>query len=178
MNRIRAYVLFAVLVLLGAVGFVQARADAGPANGETLYRAALIDGDTVVRSVPLLAQGTYTMANTTPVSGDTVCLPGDPDLFAARLTLIGTLTGSNPTLTVKLQSSDDGGKTWMDVGTSFAQINATTTPSGGVERVTFADNPTGGLNTPVAWGNCFRVLYTFGGTGTVTGNVGVSLYAE
>jgi hypothetical protein len=180
LNRtVRSIALLLLFALLagGALADWTHGATAGPAGGEPAYSLALVDDNsTVYRRV--LLDGPVTMVNTTPVNGDTVCLNGDPDLFAARLTLTGTLTGTNPTLTVVLQSSDDNGQTWMNVGSSFAAINATTTPSGGVERVTFADSASGGVNTPVAWGTCFRVRYTFGGTGTVTGDVDVRLYAE
>lgn len=178
-TRLRLIGLLAVMLALtlGPLLMSAMRADAGPAAPNERYRLAAIDPDGIVRNVVLLEQGDYTMANTTPVAGSPVCIAGDPDLFAARLTLTGTLTGTNPTLTVTLQSSDDGGTTWMNVGSAFAAINATVTPAGGVERVTFADQA-GAINTATVFGNCFRVRYTFGGTGTVTGNVGVTLHAE
>lgn len=162
---------------LVVLGTTQYQANAGPQSGKTLYSVAAVDNnDHVINRV--LLDGPVTMVNTTPVAGSTVCLEGDPDAFAARLTLTGTLTGTNPVFTAVLQSSDDGGTTWTAVGSAFAAINATTTPTGGKERVTFADTEAGGVNTPVLWGNCFRVQYTFAGTGTVVANVDVRLYAE
>lgn len=176
--RSLALVLMAVAMIGLTLGTSVFRADAGPKAGVTQYRAAAIDEGGTVRNVVLLDQDTYTMANTTPVAGDPVCIEGDPDLFAARLTLTGTLAGTNPVLTIVLQSSDDGGTTWTAVGSSFAAINATVTPTGGKERTTFADSELGAQNTPVVWGNCFRVQYTWAGTGTVTGNVGVTMHVE
>ena len=166
-----------LLMVLGISQFHQA--DAGPGSHGRIYSVAAVttQNDTVINRI-LLPQQVYTMANTTPVNGSTVCLPGDPDSYAARLTLSGTMTGTAPTVDVNFYSSDDGGTTWTQVGSAFAVINATVTPTGGKERVTFADTEEGAVNTPVLYANCFKVTTTWGGTGTVTANLGVSLYAE
>lgn len=180
-RRVLLYSLVIALMLFASAGYAYLTqpATAGPSSSGTQYRAAAIENGSVVRSVPLLEKTTYTSTGAnTPVASSPVCFQGDPDLFAARLTLTGTLAGTNPTLTIVLQSSDDGGTTWTNVGSAFAAINATVTPTGGLERVTFADSESGGINTPVAFGNCFRTVRTFTGTGSPAGNVGVSLYAE
>lgn len=178
-KRFRLVSLLLIAVLFGLTfGAAQFRADAGPSASGPQYRIAAIEGGSIARSIPLIEQRVHTMPNTTPVAGQTFCIDGDPDLFAARLTLTGTMAGTNPVVTNVLQSSDDGGTTWTAVGSSFAAINATVTPAAGKERVTFADSASGGINTPVAYGNCFRVLTTWAGTGTVTANFGVNLYAE
>ena len=178
MTKFRILSLTLIVALFGVVlGVQQFSGTAAPQSKETQYRAVAIDENSSVRNVVLL-DGPVTGSDTTPVAGESVCLSGDADLYAARLTLTGTLAGTAPVLTVQLQSSDDGGTTWTQVGSSFAAINATTTPTAGKERVTFADSASGGINTPVAYGNCFRVQYTWGGTGDLSGDVSVSLYAE
>lgn len=175
------FLTLALLVALfaGTIGFQQFRADAGPAGGATLYRAAAIDEGGTVRRVVLLDQGVKTMPGTTPIPGETVCIDGDPDLYAAELTLIGTIgAGTAPVLTVALQNSTDGGVTWRNVGSAFAAINSTVTPAAGQERVTFADQA-GAINTATVYGSCFRVLQTWAGSAATTvANVGVVLHAE
>jgi hypothetical protein len=168
------------LMFASVIGLHQYQANAGPKSGGTQYSYAAVDSNEHVIHRVLLAQGVKTMVNTTPVNGSTVCLEGDPDVYAARLTLVGTIgAGSAPVITVVLQSSDDEGATWTNVGSAFAAINSTTTPTGGLERITFADLESGAANTPVVWGDCFRVRYTFAGTAATTvANVGVTLYAE
>lgn len=174
---VASYLALLLMLSMFGVAAVQHHAAASPEQPTKQYRVAEIDANNkVVHSI--LLDGPVTMANTTPVNTNKVCITGDPDTFAARLTLTGTLTGTNPVFTAVLQSSDDNGVTWTAVGSAFAAINATTTPTGGKERITFADTAGGGINTPVVWGDCFRIQYTFAGSSTVVANVDVSLYAE
>lgn len=162
-------VMFALLV--GSFFFLD-RAGAGPEivgnpEGSTL-RALVADGDRVDRII-YVAGGSKTMAGAdTPVAGETQCgIAGT--LHEAEVRLTGTMAGTAPTLAIKWQNSMDGGTTWTDVGT-WTTINATVTPA--VQNQTVADifNAT----TAVAYGDCWRVTYTFGGTGTVTANFSVN----
>lgn len=170
--------LLVALFMASTFALTQMRADAGPASGETQYRLAAVNNSNgnVIHSV-LLAQGVKTMADTTPVNGSKVCIPGDYSLFAAELTLTGTIgAGTAPVLTVVLQNSIDNGVTWSNVGSSFAAINSTVTPTGGKERVALADVP---ASTAFVWGDCWRVRYTWAGTAATTvANVGVQLIAK
>lgn len=177
-GKVRNILLLAIVALLAIVPMVTSQGgDAAPVAPETQYRIAAIDSGGYVQRSVLLAQGVKTMSNTTPVNGDKVCVNGDPALFAAQLTLTGTMTGTNPVVTIVLQNSIDDGLTWRNVGSAFAAINATVTPSAGQEQVTFSDQA-GAINTATVYGDCFRVRYTWAGTGTVTANVGVRLISK
>lgn len=178
----RNYVLIVLAVcvaLVGSLAVVQFKADAGPSAGKEIQRLALIDNNSHVQKSVLLAQGVKTMVNTTPVNGTTVCVDGYASLYAAELTLTGTIgAGTAPVLTVVLQNSRDGGVTWNNVGSAFAAINSTVTPTGGKESVTFADQA-GAINTATVYGDCFRVRYTWAGSAATTvANVGVTLLAK
>jgi hypothetical protein len=182
-RHIRLAVSLVVLLslMVGAVAWSsmsQGNADAAP-GGKTLYSVAAIDANSNVQRRVLLEQGVKTMPGTTPVPGETVCIEGDADLYAAELTLVGTIgAGTAPVLTVALQNSIDGGVTWRNVGSAFAAINSTVTPAAGQERVTFADQA-GAINTATVYGSCFRVLQTWAGTAATTvANVGVTLHVE
>jgi hypothetical protein len=74
---------------------------------------------------------------------------------------------------VKWQNSIDGGTTWTDVGT-WTTINATVTPASQSQTVADVSNNT----TAVSYGDCWRATYTFGGTGTVTANIGIVGYEK
>jgi hypothetical protein len=138
----------------------------GNPDGANL-RALVSDGESVKRIV-YVATGAHTMANTTPVATDPKCgMFGD--LHKAEVRLTGTMTGTAPTLAIKWQNSMDGGTTWTDVGT-WTTINATVTPASQSQTVADITNN----STAVAYGDCWRVTYTFGGTGTVTANFGVT----
>lgn len=81
---------------------------------------------------------------------------------AAMIVNIGAGTGTLPTLSLKLQHSEDGGSTWADVpGTT---VTATTVAK--VALMAFE---------PASYGNKVRVDYTVGGTGTPNYPVSVSL---
>lgn len=106
-------------------------------------------------------------ANTPVVSG-TICDQAGA-FHWAKVTLSGTLTGTNPTAAVKWQNSKDNGATWTDVG-AWVTINATVTPAS--QEQTVADSGAVVLmnaNTPVTtpavvYGDCWRASITFGGT--------------
>jgi hypothetical protein len=174
-NPSRIVALVSILVLALSFGWAQLRADAGPGQPQEQFRAAAITADGHIQRAVLLAQGVKSMPNTTPQAGSTVCINGDASRFAAQLTLSGTMTGTNPVVTVVLQHSIDGGVTWRSVGSSFAAINSTVTPAAAREDVAFSDVA---ASTAVVWGNCFRTLTTWAGTGTVTANLGVALIAK
>lgn len=134
-----------------------------PDNSDT--RAIFADNNRVVR-IEYFAAGVKTMANTTPVASNAFCgLNGTT--HRADVVLTGTMGGTNPTLTVKWQNSIDG-VNWTDVGT-WTAINATTTPASQSQVVADIGNAT----TAVAYGDCWRAQYTFGGTGTVTANISI-----
>lgn len=177
-KRVRGSGLVIVALMLAmALSLTQYHANAGPDGATNQPAAAAINGN-VSSHKTLIEQGVQTMPNTTPVVGDWVCLQEDADYFAASLTIQGTMTGTNPAVTIKIQSSDDEGLTAADIAPTFAAINSTVTPSAGKARVTFKDEP-GGVNTPPALvGDCFRYVETWSGTGTVTANLGVTLYTE
>lgn len=135
-----------------------------PSNSDT--RAIYVDNERVVR-IEYFPAGVKTMANTTPVASEPFCgLSGG--LHKAEVQLVGTMSGTNPTLAVKWQNSIDGGANWTDVGT-WTTINATTTPATQSQVVADIQNAT----TAVAYGDCWRATYVFGGTGTVTANISV-----
>lgn len=160
------------LLIVASLGLVQMRADAGPAQPQEQFAiAAINDGGHVDRRV-LLTSGTFTMANTTPVNGNTVCIQGDAKQFAAQLTLSGTMGGTAPTLDVVLQHSIDGGTTWITLK-DFTDINATVTPASQYDS--WSDVA---ASTAVTFGDCYRGRYTFGGSGTVTANIGLNLIAK
>lgn len=139
----------------------------GNPNGAAV-RALIGNEDGTVKRIVYVAPTTYTMANTTPVASDPYC-GGSWILHKAEVRLTGTMTGTNPTLAVKWQNSMDGGVTWTDVGT-WTTINATVTPAVQTQTVADVFNNT----TAVAYGDCWRATYAFGGTGTVTANFGIT----
>lgn len=164
------FMMIAVVLFLGLSTF-DPSAQAGPivsGNPSGATDRYLIADGTTVKQIVYVTGGAKTMANTTPVNSSPKCgMYGD--LHVAQVVLEGTLTGTNPTLAYKWQTSYDGGTTWVDVGT-FTTVNVTTTPL--TQRQTVGDirNAT----TAVAYGDCWRFQYTFGGTGTVTANFKVT----
>lgn len=134
-------------------------------------RALIQQGGSVQRIVYFDA-GVRTMANTTPVVSNPFCGVGGFDLHRADVVLTGTMAGTNPTLTILWQNSIDG-TNWTSVGT-WTQINATVTPASQSQVVSDVYNAT----TAVAYGDCWRASYTFGGTGTVTANISIKGVAK
>lgn len=167
-----AYITLALVMIL-SIGFAKfTQVDAGPSNGVQMFRA--VDQTGQVRELVYVAQGVKTMAGAnTPVNSNAVCGLGQFDLFKAQVVLTGTMAGTAPTLAIKWQNSMDGGTTWSDVGT-FTTINATVTPA--TQSQTVADILN--ASTAVAYGDCWRSQYTFGGSGTVTANIGITGYVE
>lgn len=131
-------------------------------------RELIADGESgQVTRIRYFAAGVKTMANTTPVASDPFCsLEGD--LHRADVKLTGTMAGTAPTLAVKWQNSIDGGTTWIDVGT-WTTINATVTPASQSQVVSDIVG-----STAVAYGDCWRATYVFGGSGTVTANISIT----
>lgn len=168
-NRFLAILALAMVVMIGGftgLATFGSPATAGPEiigdpNGSEL-RAIVQDADSVDRII-YIAPGVKTMADTTPVASDPDCSNAGT-LHGAEVVLVGTMTGTNPTLAIKWQNSFDGGVTWNDVGT-WTTINATTTPA---NQKQFVADQFG--TTAVAYGDCWRSTYVFGGTGTVTAN--------
>lgn len=139
-----------------------------PANADS--RLLIATGERIVQvnyfntGARTMGNGTSTAAANTPVSSGAKCaLYGD--LHKVEIRYTGGITGTNPVLTFKWQNSLDGGNTWTDVGT-FVGLNATVTPANQVQSVGDIRNAT----TAVAFGDCWRMTYTFAGSGTVTAN--------
>jgi len=170
-HRWLTYTLIALL-LVGSLGIALARqAEAGPeivGNPDGAETRALITDGESVRRIVYFAGGSKTMVGAnTPVASDPECgLYGN--LHKAEVQLTGGMGGTNPTLAIKWQNSIDGGTTWTDVGT-WTAINATVTPQ--TQTQTVADLA---ASTAVAFGDCWRATYVFGGTGTVTANFSVT----
>lgn len=169
----RTTAVLSLLLLVASFGVVQLRADAGPAQPQEQFAiAAISDGGHVDRRI-LLAPESRTMAGAnTPVNGSTVCIQGDADQFAAQLTLSGTMGGTAPTLDVVLQHSIDGGTNWITL-VDYTDINATVTPAS--QYNSWSDVP---ASTAITFGDCYRGRLTFGGSGTVTANIGLALIAK
>ncbi len=173
-SPIRIAGAFTFLIALVVIAFVALSpsghdAAAGPViegNPGATSRYLVADGTTVKRIV-YVASGVKTMANTTPVASDPQC-GNFGNLHKAEVVLNGTMAGTAPTLAIKWQNSLDGGTTWNDVGT-WTTINATVTPAVQSQAVSDISNAT----TAVAFGDCWRAQYTFGGTGTVTADFSI-----
>lgn len=164
----------AALVVVASLGVASLRSsDAAPKSGEVYYASANVNPDGSYQNLKLLAQGVRTMANTTPVNGETVCLDKAYSQYAAQLTLSGTMAGTAPVLTVVLLGSYDK-VNWFTVH-SFAAINATVTPAGGAERAAFSDVA---ASTAITRPMCYRTQSTWGGSGTVTANYGAVIFGK
>lgn len=72
--------------------------------------------------VPLKTVQQITDTTTSGVTGYTVILPQDTDSVVLKF-YTGTFTGTNPTMDVYVQTTDDGGTTWYDCG-NLGQITA------------------------------------------------------
>lgn len=101
-----------------------------------------------------------------------VCGLAAYDLFASQVILTGTPAGTNPTFDFVWQNSIDGGVTWTTVRT-FTQINATVTPAAQLHTAAEVQ-----AQTPVVFGDCWRVAWTVGGTGSPLITARVAGYAE
>ncbi len=139
----------------------------GNPDGSTV-RALVGRQDGSVQRIVYFAAGVKTMATAnTPVASDPQCGLGG-SLHKAEVQLVGTMGGTAPTLAIKWQNSIDGGANWNDVGT-WTTINATVTPVSQSNTVSDIYN----ASTAVAYGDCWRATYVFGGTGTVTANISI-----
>lgn len=138
-------------------------------------RALYVDqSSSSVKRVVFFAAGAQTPAVTsTPVTSSTYCGFGGRTLFSASAYLVGTMTGTAPTLAILWQHSIDGGTTWVDVGT-WTTINATVTPAAQNQTVSDIWNST----TAVAYGDCWRAKKQYGGTGSVGANLEVVMIGK
>lgn len=124
----------------------------------------IVQSNDRVRRIIYVQAGVHTSPGAnTPVASNPYC--DQAGLFHyAEVQLTGTLTGTNPTLAVLWQNSKDGGTTWTNVGT-WTTVNATVTPA--TQSQTVSDIA---ASTAVVYGDCWRVTYTFTGTGNPSGN--------
>lgn len=166
--RVVGVVFFAVSVFIAgfiAISPVGYNVAAGPevvGNPDGATSRYLIQDGTSIKRIVYVTTGAKTMVGAnTPVNSDPAC-GNFGNLHKAQVVLNGTMAGTAPTLAIKWQNSLDGGSTWSDVGT-WTTINATTTPLSQNQVVSDISNAT----TAVAFGDCWRAQYTFGGTGTV-----------
>lgn len=111
----------------------------------------------------LLASGARTATGT----GSAVCGFGRYEKFAFQLDVTAA-SGTTPTLDVKVQHSIDGGTNWFDL-VSFTQKTAAGEELKAEAEVEGA--------TAEAYGDCFRVSYTIGGT-TPSFTFSVKAYAQ
>lgn len=72
--------------------------------------------------IPTSPALTFTSTATSGTDSQTVILPQDVDNVTVKLTA-DTFTGTNPTCDVYIQTSDDGGTTWYDMG-NLGQVTA------------------------------------------------------
>lgn len=144
----------------------------GNREGATSRALITVNGSSKVSQVIYFAAGAKTNPGAnTPVASGKLCGAAASGVYHyAEVRLVGTMTGTAPTLTVKFQNSVDGGTVWSDVKT-FTQINATSVPA--VQTQVAADtagssffNGTSVATIPAAvYGDCWRITYTYGGTG-------------
>ena len=175
------FALSLALILGGMLAYVQVAPTHDAYAGAAIvgnpdgaeYRALIAPQGGKVERIVYVATGAKTMADTTPVVGNTVCGIGAYTLYRADVILTGTMAGTNPTLTILWQNSIDGGTNWVSVGT-WTTINATVTPASQSQVVSDVYNAT----TAVAFGDCWRTTHTFGGTGTVVANFSINGYAK
>lgn len=156
----------ALLVLSGALAFAsqhnvhdayagaQIVGDPSQANARALI--AVNGSDKVTRIVYFKMANHITGGANTPVASSPYCgVAGD--LHDAIFKLSGTMAGTTPTLAILWQNSKDDKSSWSNVGT-WTTINATVTPAS--QEQTVADLR---ASTAVAYGDCWRVLYTMTG---------------
>jgi hypothetical protein len=156
--------------VVGSLDSGNVRAILAPTNGEP-KRVVYFDG--VVNP---------TGGTTTPVVSRESCGWGEQSAFRADAYLTGTMTGTAPTAAIAWQYSIDGGDNWIDVGT-WTTINATVTPASQSNTVYDHDAIVIPLTTPVItpaaiYGDCWRAVVTFGGTGAVGANLTIVQYGK
>lgn len=173
-KRLALIVLIPALILGAFVGAYFTTTSASVTAGPVIIgdpegaqsRAIFADNNRVVR-IEYFASGAKTMVGAnTPVASNAFCgLNGN--LHKAEVQFVGTMSGTAPTLAVKWQNSIDG-VNWTDVGT-WTTINATVTPATQSQTVGDISNAA----TSVAYGDCWRATYVFGGSGTVTADFSI-----
>lgn len=166
-----------VFALIAAAAIGYAHANAEPSAGDSVVSGANAAGAPAGR-VSYVDGGVHTMPNTTPVPSDSQCNQWG-DLHKIEIRLVGTMAGTNPQVSLQPRNSVDG-STWTNVGSAVV-INATTTPA--VSTFTFSDhtgqpvfNSTAAAiqtSVPNAYGDCWDILQTWSGTGTVTANYSI-----
>lgn len=68
-----------------------------------------------------------TTGSTTNAAGSSVDLVDVGGNYASAVQVVGTVTGTNPTLDTKIQYSTDGSSNWTDVtGATFTQVTTST----------------------------------------------------
>lgn len=107
-------------------------------------------------------------ARTATADGAAVCGLGRYEKFSLQLD-VTAVTGTNPTLDVTVQHSIDGGTNWYTVA-AFTQKTAT-----GEELKTESEVESG---TAESYGDCFRAIWTIGGTATPTFTFSVKVFAQ
>lgn len=129
-----------------------------------------VDGTDKVTRIVYFSSGSHaTGGANTPVASSTFCNIAGTE-HKATFRLSGTMAGTAPTLAILWQNSEDKGSNWTSIGT-WTTVNATVTPAS--QSQTFFDqgpivlmNANTPVTTPaVAYGDCWRVLYTMTGTG-------------
>lgn len=175
-NLYTAALLFLALVVGGPSAYAQVAhhprpefagaAISGNPKGATDRVLAVDDSAGSVKRVVYFAAGSKTMTGAnTPVSSSAYCGFAGRTLFRSDVYIVGTMAGTNPTLSFTWQHSIDGGTNWVSVGT-WTAVNATVTPASESQTVSDVWNN----STAVALGDCWRMQYTMGGTGTVVAN--------
>jgi hypothetical protein len=160
-QRIIAIFMLGLVVALAGLTFA-ARGDAAP-------NAAPTDVGGQGSEITLVAQANHVGSG----ASDWKCDEGQFTNFITEVTISGTMTGTNPTDALVLQHSIDHGTSVAGNVTSFTTINATVTPA------VQTDTRISGVviaNTPVAYGRCWRVVWTAGGTGSPALNFAVVQY--
>lgn len=166
-------VLFAIALIVGAIGGSSYFASASPSHGPAIVNSVDSSAGQTAKRVTYVDAGVHTMANTTPVSSGSQCQQYG-DLHKIEVRVVGTMAGTAPSLTLQPRNSIDG-VNWTNQGTAVV-INATTTPAS--STFTFADQRGQSVYNatvaavvtapPVAYGECWDILQTWAGTGTVT----------
>lgn len=119
--------------------------------------------------IVLVAQTVHTGSG----NSDWRCDNGQFTNFTTQLRIVGTMTGTNPTDAIVIQHSIDHGTSVAGQVAAFTTINATVTPE---IQTDMRINGVVIANTPVAYGRCWRVVWTAGGTGGPALNFGVVQY--
>lgn len=122
---------------------------------------------------------------TTPVVSRVSCGWTEQTAFRADAYLTGTMTGTAPTAAIKWQYSLDANGNnphWIDVGT-WTTINATVTPASQTNLVYEHDVVIVPITTPqvtpaALYGDCWRAVVTFSGTGAVGANLTIVQYGK